>query len=320
MEFDLYKENRTAEIKARYASRFTTILTRYNRSVAGVNLTRFAINKPWELARLRMVYDSDFRTITSQMNSEISRIVMPVPINVSKSTKKALLIGINYIGTVDELNGCIHDAENIASKLIGFKTITALTDYTTVKPTKANILREFTKLLSTAVSGDCLLFTFSGHGSQVNDKNGDEVDGKDEGLFTIDEKLIVDDDLNLIIKRYLKPGVTLFALTDCCHSGTIMDLKYNYIDYLENPKNTETGGNVIMISGCKDEQTSADAYINGKSQGAMTWAFLGNLQPDITWRKLVENMCFSLKESGYTQIPKLSSGKFINPDSKFLFA
>jgi hypothetical protein len=99
-----------------------------------------------------------------------------------------------------------------------------------------------------------------------------------------------------------------------------MDLKYNYMDYLENPKNVEPGGNVIMISGCKDEQTSADAYINGKSQGAMSWAFLGNLQPDVTWRQLVTNMCFSLSESGYTQVPKISSGKFINLDSKFLFA
>jgi len=320
MEFDLYKANRAEEIKASYASSLAELLTRYNRWVASVNRTRFSINKPAELARLKRAYDVDFSKISGQMNAVISRITMPAPIDVSKSTKKALLVGINYVNTDNALNGCIHDAENIASRLVGFKTISMLTDYTTMKPTKANIVREFTKLVSGAVSGDCLLFAFSGHGSQVNDKNGDEADGKDEGLFTLDNKLIVDDELNLIIRRYLKPGVTLFVLTDCCHSGTVMDLKYNYIDYLENPKNVETGGNVIMISGCKDEQTSMDAYINGKSQGAMTWAFLANLQPGVTWRQLVENMCFSLKESGYTQVPKLSSGRFINPDSKFLFA
>jgi uncharacterized caspase-like protein len=245
---------------------------------------------------------------------------MPTPIDVSKASKKALLIGINYINTENELSGCINDAENIANRLVGFKSITTLTDYTTIKPTRANIIREFVKLLAGAVSGDCLLFTFSGHGSQSTDRNGEELDGKDELMFAIDEKHISDDELNLIIKQYLKPGVTLFALMDCCHSGTVMDLKYNYLDYLENRKNFETGGNVIMISGCKDEQTSADAYINGQSQGAMTWAFLGNLQPEITWRKLVENMRFSLKESGYMQIPKISSGRFINMDSKFLFA
>ena len=320
MEFDLYKANRAAEIKARYAGKLAELLARYNRLAANVNATRFAINKPAELARLKRAYDAEFQKITAQINAEIARITMPAPIDVAKSTKKALLVGINYVDTYNALYGCIQDAENIASRLVGFKTINMLTDYTKVKPTKANIVSEFTKLVSGAVAGDCLLFTFSGHGSQVNDKNGDEVDGKDEGLYTLDDKLIVDDELNLIIKQRLKTGVTLFILTDCCHSGTIMDLKYNYIDYLENPKNAETGGSVVMISGCRDEQTSADAFINGKSQGAMTWAFLANLQPQVTWRKLVENMCFSLKESGYTQVPKISSGRFINLDSKFLFA
>ena len=320
MEFDLYKANRTNEVNAKYAGKFSELLTRYNRLVAKVNATRFAINKLAELARLKLAYDADFGKITAQVNAEIAKISMPVQFDVSKSIKKALLVGINYVGTDNELYGCIQDAENIASRLVGFKTISTLTDYTAMKPTKAIILREFTKLLYGAVAGECLLFAFSGHGSQVNDKNGDELDGKDEGLFALDEKLIVDDELNLIIKQRLKSGVTLFVLTDCCHSGTILDLKYNYIDYLENPKNAETSGNVVMISGCRDEQTSADAYINGKSQGAMTWAFLANLQPEVTWRKLVENMCFSLSESGYTQVPKISSGKFINLDSKLLFA
>ena len=320
MDFYIYKANRAKEINSRYAVNFRDLLSRYNRLVAGVNATRFAINKSAELARLKHAYDADLGKITAQVNAEVAKITMPAQFDVSKSTKKALLVGINYVGTDNELNGCIQDAENIASRLVGFKTISMLTDYTAIKPTKANIVREFTQLLSRAISGDCLLFAFSGHGSQVKDKNGDEADGKDEGIFTLDEKLIVDDELNLIIKQRLKSGVTLFVLTDCCHSGTILDLKYNYIGYLENPKNAETSGHVIMISGCRDEQTSADAYINGKSQGAMTWAFLANLQPEVTWRKLVENMCFSLKESGYTQVPKISSGRFINLDSKFLFA
>lgn len=320
MEFELYKANRVDEIKARYASRFSELIARYNRFFANVYSTKFAINKPSEIARLKLAYTADFREITKQVNAEIAKITMPKQFNASKSTKKALLVGINYVGTENELSGCIHDSENIASRLVGFKQITRLTDYTTAKPTKANIINGFTKFLYDATAGDCLLFAFSGHGYQVNDNNGDEIDNKDEGLFTLDNKLILDDELNLIIKQYLKSGVTLFVIIDCCHSGTIMDLKYNYIDYSENPKNAETPGNVIMISGCRDEETSEEAYINGKIQGAMTCAFLANLQPGITWRKLIENMRFSLSESGYTQVPKLSSGKFINIDSKFLFA
>lgn len=35
---------------------------------------------------------------------------------------------------------------------------------------------------------------------------------------------------------------------------------------------------VTMFSGCKDEQTSADASIKGTSQGAMSWAFIGTMR------------------------------------------
>ena len=31
---------------------------------------------------------------------------------------------------------------------------------------------------------------------------------------------------------------------------------------------------VTMFSGCRDDQTSADANIQGTSEGAMSWAFL----------------------------------------------
>ena len=118
MEFDLYKANRTNEIKAKYAGRFSELLARYNRRISIVNGSRFAINKPSELARLKRAYDADLQIIKNQINDEIAQIKMPAPIDVSKSTKKALLVGINYLGTDSALNGCIQDAENIASRLV----------------------------------------------------------------------------------------------------------------------------------------------------------------------------------------------------------
>ncbi len=254
------------------------------------------------------------------MNAEITNIVMPVAFDITSANKKALLVGINYVGTSHELSGCINDVDNISNRLVGFNPINKLTDYTATRPTKTNILYEFTKLLREATSGDCLVFAFSGHGYQVADLNGDELDGKDEGFLTSDDALIIDDEMNAIIQQYIKPGVTLFMLFDCCHSGTIVDLKYNYMAYLENIKNREMSGNVIVISGCRDEQTSAEAYQSGKVQGAMTRAFLDKLQPNVTWRQLLLNMCSSLATVGYAQVPKLSSGKFINLDSKFLLA
>jgi hypothetical protein len=40
-----------------------------------------------------------------------------------------------------------------------------------------------------ARSGDVLWCHFSGHGTQVRDRDGDEADGKDEAICTIDEKV-----------------------------------------------------------------------------------------------------------------------------------
>ena len=75
-----------------------------------------------------------------------------------------------------------------------------------------------------------------------------------------------------------------------------------------------------MISGCKDSQTSVDAYIYNKSQGAMTWSFLEtiNKNSSMTWLDIVTNMRNLLKSNGYSQIPQISSNKEINSGNNFL--
>jgi hypothetical protein len=73
-----------------------------------------------------------------------------------------------------------------------------------------------------------------------------------------------------------------------------------------------------MISGCNDYQTSADAVINNKDNGAMTWSLLESLKqyPNCTWRELLKSMRVLLKKSDFEQIPQFSSGKFENIDDK----
>ena len=85
----------------------------------------------------------------------------------------------------------------------------------------------------------------------------------------------------------------------------------------ENVKQLETKGNVFMISGCSDYQTSADAFINNKGTGAMTWSLLETLKqtPNCNWRELVKSMRNLLKTSQYDQIPQFSSGTFENIDT-----
>jgi hypothetical protein len=204
-----------------------------------------------------------------------------------------------------------------------FDNIVILTDNTIKKPNKANILEEFTKLLSEAQSGDLICFAYSGHGSYIDDINSDETDKRDEAMVPLDFDLILDDTLKSIIDTHLKPNVTLFVLFDCCHSGTLLDLKYQYLDSEQNNRNTinnnnaVTKGTVIMISGCSDPQTSMDTFISNKSQGAITWAILDALNKsagNITWKNLVQVMRTNLKNSNYTQIPQFASGNICNVD------
>lgn len=239
-------------------------------------------------------------------------------------SKKALLIGINYIGSSSELNGCINDVKNIREMLIKKKynsrDITLLTDLN-ISPTKKNILKHLKLLVRNAKSGDTIYVHYSGHGGQVKDKNRDEIDFIDETIVALDG-YITDD---MIFNYFLKPmpsKVNVFMVMDACHSGTVCDLKYNYTsgnNISNNIKYKDTRCNVIMISGCKDEQVSMDAFIEGSYQGAMTNSFLVALNNSSTYKELISHMRTRLLRGEFIQIPQLSSGRHFNINQKIKF-
>jgi uncharacterized caspase-like protein len=69
-------------------------------------------------------------------------------------------------------------------------------------PTRANIIDAMKWLVKDARKHDSLFFHFSGHGAQVPDLDGDEVDGFDEIIFPVDHKTqgyILDDLLHSIM-------------------------------------------------------------------------------------------------------------------------
>jgi hypothetical protein len=249
--------------------------------------------------------------------------------------KKALLVGINiYKPELDaNLRGCVNDVETMRKLLIdNFKflseNIRVLIDE---RATKQGILDRLKWLLGGAKEGDELVFHYSGHGSQVRDRNGDELDDQlDEILCPHDldwDDPLTDDHLANLFKQ-LPKGVHLTMLCDSCHSGSIsksmseiyrnssksitapFDIRsrsYNKI-LPKNKMGKKDKGTQrhVLMSGCKDNQTSADAYIDGKYQGAFTWALTKTIRenPDIEWKqahiKTVELL------SNYSQEPQLS--------------
>ncbi|KAJ1341082.1 hypothetical protein BSLG_004323 [Batrachochytrium salamandrivorans] len=250
--------------------------------------------------------------------------VMAAPSGSSSSNPnrktRALYIGINYTGTKSALRGCVQDVQNV-SKYVGstniFKESLFLTDdqqEPAKRPTRENIIAGFKWLVAGAQDGDAYFMHYSGHGATQKDTDGDETSGLDQTIAPLDYEQagqITDDEMNAILVHPLPKGVRLTAVFDCCHSGSALDLPYTYsVDAFQavslvtqkaqggqpsadadaarkktiEQKSSEA--DVVMFSGCKDSQTSADAVIDGSATGAMSWALLAvlsqNPNPNLT--------------------------------------
>jgi hypothetical protein len=67
-------------------------------------------------------------------------------------------------------------------------------------------------------------------------------------------------------------------------------------------------GNAILISGCRENQTSADAWINGRYHGALSYYLveaLASANFNITYDELVKDINVRLRNMKYTQVPQL---------------
>lgn len=288
-------------------------------------------------------------------------------------TKKALLVGINKYKYVKPLNGCVNDVRNMADILTSFYGFSADEIRTIVDESvnRNNLMNRFDWLLDDVKEGDLLLFHFSGHGSQIQDRDGDELeDDLDEILCLYDmdfrnpDSYLLDDDFNDIIDR-LPKGVFLTVCIDSCHSGTATrDLAFLTSGlqipptetkiqprFLEPPadialrgyskssrirrmgsklkedkksKGFESGAEAkhVLLAGCMDDQTSADAYISNDYNGAFTYNLCKTIRDtrgSITYQELIKRVQNSLSYNSFSQIPQLNGNKdLIN--AKFLSA
>jgi hypothetical protein len=256
--------------------------------------------------------------------------------------KRALLIGINYVGTSSELYGCINDIKNVFYFLTKYRNypsanMTILSDDGEgIVPSKQNIIAAIDALVSGVKAGDELFFHYSGHGSLVRDRNGDEITGADSCLCPVDYAtagFIIDDDIRSRLINKIPAGAKLYIILDCCHNGTGCDIRYRYDDNsVYNPRNKSwltmqrmsqlnypvTTGDVYMISGCRDDQTSADTVFDNKAAGALTYFAVNLLRTNplatYSWSQYLRDLRYYLRTYGYTQVPQIMSGKMINPN------
>ncbi|ATY64656.1 metacaspase [Cordyceps militaris] len=301
--------------------------------------------------------------------------------------KKSLLIGINYTGSDHQLNGCHRDVENIAEFLSyrGYssdpRSQVILRDDLgdAYYPSAHNMLAAIDWLVSEP--GTCNFFHYSGHGGQVRDPTGQRPSGILDTICPVDfeERGQIDSDtLHQHLVTRMPGNSTLFAILDCCHSGSALELPYVYrtddsgnvslvdnirqgmrlmseasgllsggggfsFDKLAEAQDLYAGATsffrsfkhmgeeqqaagldadedsamyqqehkmVTMFSGCRDDQTSADASIAGVSEGAMSWAFLQVMRrnPNPSFLQTLHETRLCLRQSNYEQVPQLSVG------------
>ena len=228
-------------------------------------------------------------------------------------SKKALLIGINYRDSANELLGCIEDVSNLTAILErqGF-AVEQLTDDTVEIPSLGVMQRKLHMFLATMKKGDTGFLWFSGHGTllQTGENAWVPIDYASAGLLS--------ETWFLQKLQWLPSECRLFIGSDACHSGSMLNLKYDveplgvtletrrgnfkatdvqvlatqgmqksvsiqdpsFLQYQDSyalydvfPQAQPLRADVVVLSACMDSQSAADAFLAGESQGAMTYAF-----------------------------------------------
>jgi hypothetical protein len=214
-------------------------------------------------------------------------------------TGVSLHIGLNsvdpthYQGWDGTLAACEFDANDMRSiaESRGFRSTVVLTK----EATSDRVIEEIGLAAASLRPGDIFLLTYSGHGGQVPDTNGDEGDDRDE-TWVLYDRQVVDDELFGLWSRFAR-GVRVLVLSDSCHSGSVTRALFyesspadagtpprfkmiprdvqertyqanqGLYDGIQaaNPQGDHAGigATVLLISGCQDNQFSRDGDRNG---------------------------------------------------------
>jgi len=215
--------------------------------------------------------------------------------------KRALLIGINKYQSVPKLQGSINDIETMRQILLtrwGFQEryITVLKDEAA---TRAGILAALEQLVKDTGPQDTVYFHYSGHGSQVEDLNGDEKDdGLDETIVPQDGRSgdvrdITDDELDALFARLRAKNA--FIVLDSCHSGTAtrsLDIRTrsipqdNRVDIYRKAEEASVKtravvpvvtSRYVVMTGAASHQEALDGPVDGRYHGFFTFALARSL-------------------------------------------
>lgn len=250
--------------------------------------------------------------------------------------KRALCVGINeYPQQGMDLQGCVNDAHAWATLLQDHydfprPDIRVVLDR---EATHAALIGGLKWLLQGARAGDVLVFTNSSHGTYLADTDGDEKT-YDEAIcpYDTEDHPLVDDELRTLFAD-MPEGVRLTVIADSCHSGTVTralpmetpdQRRARFMSpraigraevrdirrWKPRPKDRHPMSTMseVLLSGCRHNQYSYDAVIDGTPHGAFTFHALKEVRAAryrITYGDLRERVVRALSDSDYDQEPQV---------------
>lgn len=249
--------------------------------------------------------------------------------------RHALVIGIDGypgFGPESQLFGAVRDAETMAAVLIDRHSFRAddVTRLLGKQATRGAILRAMKKLGRRARAGDQVVLYFSGHGSQMTDREGDEGDGLDETIVPFDSgrdgaenRDVTDDEINYWAAGVLEVTPHLTLIFDCCYGGTLQrpgwrvrrvppDLRpVELLPPSPVPiwRDVETGARPLVATACRDDEIAVELPFTGTDRGAFSFHFIEALRcatPGVTWREIFARTASALAVDCPEQHPQLS--------------
>lgn len=237
-----------------------------------------------------------------------------------------LCIGNNYPRTDSELSGCANDAYDWADLLVreGYDVKVL------IEATKAVAIEHLKAMVAKAGFGDRIVFTYSGHGSWIPDRSGDEADHRDEVMCMADFRnggLLVDDEIQQIFSG-TKSGVGALILSDSCFSGSVnrvigpvakgtsrflspakfTDLTERQVEVMEQALPSLPRPTTSLISGCADVEFSYDAWFENdtRANGAFTRAAIDTYRRGDSLARWYNRIRGELPSDDYPQSPQLT--------------
>lgn len=259
---------------------------------------------------------------------------------------RALLVAINaYPDPRNALRGCLNDAIDLRTEALlacGFEAanIEILRD---AAATAAHWRTGLAWLTDPSITGRRFM-AYSGHGAQMIDGDtASDVCCPWDFAWSHETALTIAD-FRAAFERLPPDGPAALWLSDSCHSGGlagdatrapsrndsrprafVFDRQVRVHGHHSLHAAVEGLPHVALISGCRSDQTSADALIGGRYNGAFTHALLqalripGALDRPLTW--VVAETIWRLKADGYDQVPQLTASDdqrdrpFLDPGS-----